>query len=192
MHPKLAHYISNLGNPLLTIPVFSVIALFQTEEPKTALFVSLLIVVGIVVPILIKSYRGVQKGKYTNYDISNKAQRQSWYLFPTLLLAAVTLILFLTDQSQALRMGVAGALALFIFAQILNLYIKTSLHVGFNTYLAFLIFPFNWVVGVGTLVFSFFLGWSRIVLKRHTLAEVVSGALLGLVVGGLMLWARGW
>ena len=105
---------------------------------------------------------------------------------------AVTLILFLTHQSMTLRMGVLGALVLFVFAQMVNLYIKTSLHVGFNTYLAFLIFPFNWVVGVGTLVFSFFLGWSRIVLKRHTLAEVVSGALLGLVVGGLMLWARGW
>jgi hypothetical protein len=30
-------------------------------------------------------------------------------------------------------MGVLGALVLFVFAQIVNLYIKTSLHVGFNT-----------------------------------------------------------
>ncbi len=159
MHPKLAHYISNLGNPLLTIPVFSVIALFQTEDPKTALFVSLLIVAGVVVPILIKSYLGVQKGTYTNYDISNKKQRQSWYLLPYPAADGGNAHpLFVTDQSQALRMGVAGALALFIAAQLVNLYIKTSLHVAFNVYLGFLIFPVHGHLGNGYFGFFFLSG----------------------------------
>jgi len=188
MQQKLAHYISNIGNPLFTISVFAVIALFMTEEPQTALFATLLIVGGVVIPILIKSYRGVQKGTYTNYDISNKKQRQSWYVLPTLLLSVITIILFLTDQSQPLRFGVLGALVLFVLAQIVNIYIKTSLHVGFNTYLAFLVFPLSALVGAGVLLFSIPLGWSRLVLKRHTWMEVVSGAALGLVVGfGLLL-----
>lgn len=188
MHQKLAHNISNFGNPLFTISVFAVIALFMTEEPRTALFATLLIVGGIVIPILVKSYRGVQKGTYTNYDISNKKQRQSWYLFPTLLLTVITIILFVTHQSQPLRFGVLGALMLFVLAQIVNIYIKTSLHVGFNTYLAFLVFPLSAVIGTCVLLFSIPLAWSRVVLKRHTWTEVVSGAALGVVVGLGLLW----
>lgn len=192
MQQKLAHYISAFGNPLLTIPFFSVIAMYRTQSHETALFTSLVIVGGVVVPILIKSYRGVQKGEYTNYDISNRKQRQSWYLFPTLLLTIATLVLYFTHQGRDLVLGVLFALVLFIVSQVVNLYIKTSLHVGFNVYLAFLIFPLHLNLAVGVLLFTIILGWSRIVLKKHTLQEVLCGALLGLAVGGLFLWVLYW
>lgn len=188
MQHRIAHFISAFGNPLLTIPLFAVIALYRTQGRETALFVSLVIVGGVVVPILIKSYRGVQKGEYTNYDISNRKQRQSWYLFPTLLLAIATLVLYFTNQSRDLILGVFFALVLFIVSQLVNLYIKTSLHVGFNVYLGFLVFPLNKRFAIGVLLFTIILGWSRVVLRKHTLKEVICGAVLGTVVGGIYLW----
>lgn len=188
MNPKLAHYISVFGNPLLTIPLYAVIALFMTEKPATAWLVSLLLLGGIVAPLLIKSYRGVKKGAYTNYDISDREQRQSWYLLPTLLLTVVTTIMYATDQSRILRLAMLFALLLFIAAQLANLYIKVSLHVGFNAYLGFLIFPLSNKLGMGVLIFTLLLAWSRIVLKRHTWAEVISGAILGAAAGGGFLW----
>ena len=188
MHPKVAHYISTFGNPLLTISVFSVIALFQTESPARAAFGLLIILGGVVVPILVKSYRGVQKGEYTNYDISNRKQRQSWYLFPTLLLAGVTLLLHFTHQSREMQLAVLFALVLFVLSQVVNMYLKTSLHVGFNVYLAFLMYPLHPGAALAVLLFTIVLGWSRIVLKRHTLKEVSCGAALGLLAGGLFLF----
>lgn len=188
MQQKLAHYISAFGNPLLTIPLFAIIALYQTENRRTALFASLVIVGGVVVPILIKSYRGVQKGEYTNYDISNRKQRQSWYLFPTLLLALATIVLYVTHQSRDLVLGVLFALVLFIVSQVVNLYIKTSLHVGFNVYLGFLVYPLYSKLAIGVWAFTLVLGWSRVFLKKHTLYEVLCGAGLGTLVGSFFLW----
>ncbi|HOY04151.1 MAG TPA: hypothetical protein PLO67_02045 [Saprospiraceae bacterium] len=192
MNPKVAHYISTFGNPLLTISVFSVIALFQTESTRNAVFGTLIILGGIVVPIVIKSYRGVQKGEYTNYDISNRKQRQSWYLLPTLLLAGVTLILHFTHQSRSMQLAVLFALVLFVMSQVVNIYLKTSLHVGFTVYLAFLIYPLNAVIAVAVLLFTVILGWSRIVLLRHTLKEVLCGAALGMLAGSFFLLTLYW
>jgi membrane-associated phospholipid phosphatase len=69
------------------------------------------------------------------------------------------------------------------------MYLKTSLHVGFTVYLAFLVYPLNPVIAVAVLIFTIFLGWSRVVLGRHTPKEVLCGAALGLLAGGSFLLA---
>ena len=188
MSPKTAHYISTFGNPLLTIPLYSVVAVFLKEDSGTAWTVTLLLLGGVVAPILIKSYRGVQKGEYTNYDISDRKQRQSWYMLPTLLLSVVTIALYLSGQSRIIWMATLFALVLFVASQLINLFVKTSLHVGFNAYLGFLALPLSKWLGVSLLLFTIPLAWSRIVLKRHTLLEVTVGAILGLAVGWTYLY----
>lgn len=171
------------GNPLLTIPLYSVVALFLKEDSGTAWTVTLLLVGGVVAPILIKSYRGVQKGEYTNYDISDRKQRQSWYVLPTLLLSVVTMALYLSGQSRIIWLATLFALVLFVASQVVNLFIKTSLHVGFNAFLGFLALPLSKGLGLAFLLFTIPLAWSRIVLKRHTLSEVIAGAVLGVLSG---------
>ncbi|MBL7782670.1 MAG: hypothetical protein JNM22_15690, partial [Saprospiraceae bacterium] len=138
---------------------------------------------GVVAPILIKSYRGVQKGEYTNYDISDRKQRQSWYVLPTLLLSVVTVALYLSGQSRIIWLATLFALVLFVASQVVNLFIKTSLHVGFNAYLGFLALPMSKWMGLAFLLFTIPLAWSRIVLKRHTVPEVIAGAVLGVLSG---------
>lgn len=191
MNQKLAKYLSAFGNPILTIPLFSIIALFKTERSQTALFALLLILGGIIIPILVKTYLGVKRGTYTNYDVSNRTQRQSWYVFAAILMLFVTIVLFWTDQSRPLRYSVLFALVLLVASQIVNLYLKTSLHVAFNIFLAFLIMPLQPIIGTVFLLFSIPLAWSRLVLKKHTLEEVISGAILGLATGLSFLWVLG-
>src|SRR6478735_194890 len=106
---KLAKYISALGNPLLTFPLVVIVALFQFEEPQKAFFISLLIVGGVFIPITIKMYRGSKDGTYTNFDISDQSQRQTWYIWAIGLLSIVTIILFITDQSMLLRLNMLFA-----------------------------------------------------------------------------------
>ena len=179
----IATLISTLGHPFLTIPIFVVFLLFSIEPARQATYLSLLIVGGIFVPIGIRTLVGVRKGTYTNLDVSDQGQRQKWFITTTLLLAVVTVVIWLTGQDRVLRIAVTCALVLLVAAQVVNTRVKASMHLAFHIFLSFLILYFSEVAGVAFLLFAPLLAWSRIYLKRHVWKEVVVGGGLGTFVG---------
>lgn len=185
MKLKFANIISIIGHPLLTIPVFVVVAVFKYEELRKASLISALILGGVFIPLTIKMYKGHRNGAYTNFDVSNKLQRQPLYLFVLTLLFAVTIILFVTDQSRMLRLNVLFSFILLLLSKILNYSIKSSLHVSLNTFLAFLIMQLNITYGLVFLSFVPLISWSRLILKRHTVKELIYGGLIGFLIGAL-------
>ena len=183
MKRKIASYISVIGHPLLTIPIFSIIVFFTYEEFQRALLHTSLILVGIFLPLIVKMYLNYKNGTYTNFDVSDKTQRQSWYIFATLLLLTVTIVLFVTDQTRTFRLSVLFSLMLLVTSQIMNYIIKSSLHVSFNIFLSFLIRPMNLIIGLLFLVFTILIAWARLTLKRHTFKEIIAGSIIGLTIG---------
>jgi hypothetical protein len=184
MKEKLANYISLIGHPFVTIPVFVIIALFNHEDFLKATWISALIIGGIFIPLTIKLYQGKKDGTYTNFDVSNQKQRQSVYVYAITLLGVVTLILFVTDQSRTLRVNMLFSFLLLLSSQVSNYFIKSSLHISFNLFLSFLLIPMLSEIAIIFFVCVFFIGWARIVLQRHTLKEVLAGGALGLIYGG--------
>jgi membrane-associated phospholipid phosphatase len=180
---KIANIISIIGHPLLTIPIFVITVLFSYEDLKRAFLVSALILGCIFIPLTIKMYRGSKKGTYTNFDVSDKNERQNWYIIVLMLLFMLTAILFLTNQSQGIKYNALFFFLLLFIAKIGNYFIKTSLHVALNVFLSFLIMQINLVYGVSFLVFVFPIAWSRLILKRHTLKEIIYGGINGLAIG---------
>ena len=183
MNQKTANVISIIGHPILTLPLFVIFILFKFEEPQKALATSAIIIGGVFIPLAIKTYLGTKKGQYTNYDVSNQKQRQRWYVTAILLLVVVLVALFLTEQSKTIRGNTVSAFLLLLTAQLMNFYIKSSMHTAFNLFLVFLILPMSSVFAILYLGFTCLIAWSRLVLKRHTVKEVVSGAIIGLVFG---------
>lgn len=183
MKSTLAAWISTLGHPLLTLPVFAVVMLFRHEPPEKAAWLSALIVGGLALPIALKTYRGMRKGVYANFDVSDRAQRRGWYRGATVLMLGVTAVLWLTGQSRPLCLSFLFASLLLLASQGVNYYLKTSLHLAFHVFLAFLILAFDPVTGIVLLSFAPLLAWSRLVLGRHSWQEVLSGALLGTAAG---------
>jgi membrane-associated phospholipid phosphatase len=183
MKTKIASYISVIGHPLLTISVFTILMCFTNEEFEKALLHSSLIVAGIFLPLTVKMYINSKNGTYTNFDVSDKTQRQSWYTFATLLLLAVTIILFVTDQPRTLRLSVLFSLILLATSQIMNHIVKSSLHVSLNVFLSFLLIPMSWMIGLLYLVFTVLIAWARLTLRRHTFKEIIAGYIIGLLIG---------
>ncbi|MBK6914960.1 MAG: phosphatase PAP2 family protein [Ignavibacteriales bacterium] len=183
MKTNFASVISIIGHPLLTLSIFAIIALFAYEEFQRAFLHSSFIVAGIFLPLAIKMYLNYKNGTYTNFDVSDKTQRQSWYGFAILILLIVTIILFATDQPRTLRLSVLFSLILVVTSQIVNYFIKSSLHVSFNIFLSFLIVPMNFIAGLLFLVFTILIAWARLTLKRHTIKEIIAGAFIGLIIG---------
>lgn len=181
----IAKLISTLGHPFLTVPVFVVFLLFSIEPTEQAIILSVLIIGGIFVPVGLKTIRGVRKGTYTNLDVSDRSQRQRWFIATTLLLLAVTVIIWVTGQARTLRVAVACALLLLIAAQAVNTRIKASMHLAFHVFLGMLILYLNSRAGAIFLLFTPFLAWSRIHLRRHVGSEVMVGVLLGIALGAV-------
>jgi membrane-associated phospholipid phosphatase len=180
---NLAHYISLFGHPFLTIPVFAVVVLFLHEPLSKAMLISGCLLGGIFIPVAIKTYFGKKTGKYTNYDVSDRRQRQSWYLTTSVLTLLVTLVLFYTNQPPEISFAALAALVQMVLAQLINLRLKVSMHVSYHILLGFLMWPISWYWSIALWCFTPVLAWSRLELGRHTLPEVVAGALLGTAVG---------
>lgn len=179
----IAKFVSTVGHPFVTVPLFVIFLLFSIESARQATFLSLLIIGGIFVPIGLWTLRGVRKGTYTNLDVSDQGQRQRWFIITTFLLLVVTLIIWFTNQDRTLRLAVMCSLVLLVVAQLVNTRVKASMHLAFHVFLGFLIFQFNGVVGTVFLMFAPLLAWSRIHLKRHVWREVIVGSLLGAALG---------
>jgi len=184
---KFATFISIIGHPLLTIPLFILIVMFGFNSIQKAALISFLIIGCIFIPVILWAYIKSKNGSYTNFDVSDRTQRKSMFTFAVPLLLIVTVILFATHQSINLCISVLFALILLIISQITNLYIKSSLHVSLNVYLSTLIFTLSYGGGIAFLLFTGLISWSRVMLGRHTIKEVFAGAVIGTAISLTML-----
>lgn len=188
---KVANFISIIGHPLLTIPIFVMIVMFGFKGFSEAAMISALIVGGIFIPVILWMYIKSKNGTYTNFDVSDKNERKSLFLFVIPLLIIVTVALFATNQSRNLCISVLFALILTVISQCVNFFVKSSLHVSLNIYLAALIFTVNFEMGIAVLLFTVLLSWSRLKLGRHTIKEVLFGASIGTLISLIMLLTEG-
>jgi len=185
---SLARIVSIIGHPMLTVPLFVIIVLFSNNDVKTASFHTFLIIGCIFIPVIGWMYIKTKNGSYTNFDVSDRKQRNSLFVFAIPLLIIVTIVLYLTHQSSDTCLTLLFATILVIISQLVNFYIKSSLHVSFTLYLAFISFTLYPLLGFGFIILAILIGWSRIVLKRHTLIEVIVGSIIGSAIGSIMFY----
>ena len=188
MRQRIAQVISIAGHPLITLSLFSLYVAFLRLPYQNAVFLAVLLVGGIVAPICWHNYRQVKRGHYTNFDVSHQGQRTQFYPVLIGLLGVVTLLLFATNQPLPISQGTACVLLLLVSAYGLNYVIKVSLHTALSFFLAWVIYSINPTGGVLMGIFAIIITASRLVLGRHTLSEVIAGALLGSVSGAGCIW----
>jgi membrane-associated phospholipid phosphatase len=188
---RIAMLVSWGAHPIVTLPLFAVYALVRNEPREKAIQLCVLIVGVIFLPLVVKTLIGARRGRYSNLDVSNREQRKKWYWLPNLLLLTLTVYFFLSDQRPDLRFAFLFAWLLMQGSQIVNFWLKTSLHVGFHAFFACLLYNLSPQWGTVALLSIPVMAWSRVALGRHSLSEVTCGATLGLLAGGAFLWSVG-
>jgi len=186
MKNSFAKFTSTMGHPLVTVPFVVVFVLFLTEPFQRALFISCLVIGIIQIPVLINLSKKLKKGKIESFDVSDRHERKKFYFFILPLLIAVNLILFYTNQSKDLIYSFLFAAILLLLMQVMNYFVKSSLHVAVNVYLGFLLFNLNPGVGVLWWIWVLIIGWSRLELKKHTTREIVCGFIIGALCGSVL------
>lgn len=185
---RISKIISNFLNPLTSLLIyFAYSSSLQYNLSEIAkLFLPLLIIV--IIPISAWIYWNVRKGNYSNMDVSNRKQRKSLYFF-----IAAVLILFLFYEyffNKNIDFIVIFLLVLLLLMQFSNYFIKSSMHTAFNVFVAALFFAINPTLGVIWFGIAILVGITRIILKRHTPKEVISGALIALLVSFIYLYTN--
>lgn len=180
---KLALFISTVGNPLVTVSVFIVFVSAALFTPAQAAWLSFLVVGCVAIPVAANNYFKTKKGHYTNFDLSDRKQRQNVYPRLLFLMAVITVILFATHQPVSFCIGSAVILAMMTASYVVNFWLKASMHTSISFFLAFGLFKLSLTGGVLMLAFAVLISVSRLVLKRHTIAEVLAGGLLGTAFG---------
>lgn len=188
---QAATIVSVVGHPLLTTSLCTVFMTYQHLPIRQATLICGLLLCGVILPVSRQIYRNVRRGHYTNFDVSDRKQR--YQLYPTLLifLALVTGFSFATDQPRPFCYGFLAAFLLITSSYVVNFFSKASLHTSVSFFLAWIIASVSPFFGGVMVIFSLFVALSRLILKRHTVAELIAGALIGLTTGAGFYWSAG-
>lgn len=138
---------------------------------------SALVTLVLVAPLLWLIARRVRRGEWKDHDVSVHSERGAFLRQALLVLPVGSLLLAYLEPGM--RRGVAAAWILLGAVLVANRFLKVSLHTVFAAFCGILTArsPLGFVAAA-CLVGG--VAWSRVALRRHTLAEVIVGGILGL------------
>lgn len=184
---QIARWVSLIGHPFILPLAALLVVTLQVVPPAQALGIVALTALTVTLPVLIFTRREVRGQRWTDYDVS--VRRHRYRLYPLILLACGLsgFVFWLIDAPAFMLRGIVAGTALAFVAMLLNFVLKVSLHVALATLCALVILAINVPLGTAACLFAMLIAWSRVVLRRHTVLEVVSGALLGGITGVLLV-----
>ncbi len=196
---KFAKYISYIFSPFLIPAYCAMTALWATKlsaAPVGARLSSAVVILLLTCLLPWATMLGAMRiGKITDTDVSKRKQRI--YLYPVAITAYLLCALYLSKvhapswlSGTYLGMGISA-----IIAFIVNFRWKISVHgTACGCLLAFMFY-----IAINHLSDLFFMPWlsvavlitgtvasSRLILKSHTMAQVIAGISTGLIVTGLV------
>tara|TARA_B100000949_G_scaffold210062_1_gene202778 strand:- start:340 stop:918 length:579 start_codon:yes stop_codon:yes gene_type:complete len=177
----LARILSIVGHPLVIVPagVLAKLAIDRFIEART----DVVVVVGLIcVATATFSLWQVKRGAWVDLDASASNERKTLVFALASGLIGVSAVLFLLGAPIFLSAGLASAALIVMSALLLARWCKLSLHTAFAVYAGLFLSPHVFLV-LSVLVLAMLIGWSRLVLERHSIADVVSGYVVGLVSG---------
>lgn len=184
---KIARLVSVAGHPFVMIVLLVLLLSWTMDRAAAWRITGFVAVIGLVPTGLLLWRRSTSRRRPTT-DNSAPEDRTMFYfsLFAVLLLSSV--YFHFVEHSAILVRGSAVTALMSAVAAVFNRWIRLSLHLAFATYTGLVLTRIHPGDGLPILIFVPFLAWSRLVLLRHTLPEVIGGAALGLGAAGTLIW----
>ena len=186
----VARTVSMVLSPVVISVPFVFLVAYATNEPDallSAVLTLFFLSVGPLLYILI----GMRLGKFADIDVSARSQRTGPFLFSSIssllgFLALATLHGPKNLESVLLIAAISSMLLLLI-----TFWWKISMHAsalaGSVTMLSMLYGSYMLLAFLLLILVS----WSRVVLRRHTIAQVIFGSFTGIALTWLFLILRG-
>lgn len=177
----IARSLSILGHPLVVVPV-AVATLVLHERTSSAVAI-VSVICGIAGVVLAFSFWQVRRGHWQHIDASARAERRSLNLFLAIVLCLGAAAAFYQLPGPGLSLGLLLSGLLIVAVMLVSPWVKLSLHASFAAFAVLLLWPLKlWCVALASLA-ALGICWSRVMLGRHTIVEVLGGSFLGGLFG---------
>ncbi len=189
---RVARYVSNILSPLVvSFPFVFFVALYHAQNVLMALLYALIILFFLSFGPTVYILAGVRTGKFTDADVSMRSQRVGPFLFgiTSALLGLATL--FFTHGPKNLQTLLLITIVSGIVMMIVTLWWKISIHASSLAAAATLLTALYGSIVLPVFVLLAALCWSRVILRRHTVGQVVAGSVVSIALTALILVIRG-
>jgi membrane-associated phospholipid phosphatase len=189
---RCAQCISNALAPItISLPLIVVVAFYHARNLFAALSYALITLFFVSLAPATYVLIGVRQGKISDLEVSNRKERAGPFLCGIMSTIVGLFILLLTNAPKNLETllyitGVSG-----IVMTLTTLWWKISIHAATLAGAATVLTTLYGIVMLPTYLLVVLAGWSRVVLRRHTVAQVVVGSLVSIVLTAVILKVRG-
>jgi hypothetical protein len=177
-----ARVLSVIGHPGLLVPAAVAVAASGTDAPPQLLPAALATALLVTVIVGLYSLWQVRAGRWAHIDASHPRERHQLNLFLAASLGGASLLLWALGQPLQVALGPLVAGLLVALTHLLRHWLKVSLHAAFAVFAVTLVWPHP-VLTPALALLAWGVAWSRLVLRRHTLPEVLLGLALGAAPG---------
>ena len=181
---QVARCLSIVGHPLVFFPLAVWMAIASGTSGGQALPLALVFFALLGLGVMLYSWLQVRSGRWGHVDASLPHERRSLNGLLLSALSVSALVVWFQPHARGLALGITLSCFLVCAALLTARWLKASLHVAFLVFASAILWQVSLGLVAGSLAFAVAVGWSRLELRRHSVAEVLVGAGLGLVAGG--------
>ena len=191
MRKRVAKLTFSILNPYVASLVIILLLSFEsTADALDALRWSLVLTAIVILPVFVVSIYLVRKGRLDSIFTGVRQQRTRVYALAGVCAAMGYAILFGYRAPLLLQAGFATGFTAAIIFLAINLRWKISMHTAcIAALITILVLLYGWIAIVAV-VLALVMGWARLELKQHSVAQVIAGGLLAasIVIGGFHLF----
>jgi membrane-associated phospholipid phosphatase len=192
LHIHIARSISAILSPfVVSLPVILLVALYHEPNQLTVAEYTGLTLFFLSVGPMLYILVGVWRGKFTDVDVSKRSQRSGPFLFGIISAFAGFVIMALTNGPKNLQTMLLITIIGGVIMMIITLWWKISIHASSLAGAATFLTALYGSAMLYTFLLVVLVGWSRVVLRRHTLAQVLAGSFLNIALTIAALMIRG-
>jgi membrane-associated phospholipid phosphatase len=192
-HVQLARTISYLLAPAtISVPMILLVAFYQARNIASALTYAVITLFFLSIGPFAYILLGVHLGKLSDVDVSRRSERVGPFLFGLFSVCLGWCALLMMHGPALLITVLLLTVVSGLVMMIITLWWKISLHSSSLAAAATMLTVLYGAIMLPAFVLLVLVSWSRVVLRRHTPAQVVAGSLLGIALSALVLRLRGW
>lgn len=191
-HIRVARYVSNILAPVsVSGPSIVLVALHHASSILAAMFYAGVTLFFLSFGPLIYILIGVRLGKLSDADVSRRAERTGPFLFGIVSITLGLMALMTIHGPKNLETALMSAAVTGIIMMVTTLWWKISMHASSVAGAAIMLTALYGAIMLPAFLLLPLVGWSRVVLGRHTVAQVVVGALVSMALSTLFILLRG-
>ncbi|SRR5690554_334092 len=197
---SIAHVISTVFQPLL-MPTYGVMLLFVYTyfgviyTRQFWLIISPIFLFSFVIPAIL-IFMLFRMGIISDLSLTKRRERFYPYLITLLSYTAMMIFYYRMNMPKWFLLMIAASIAIMVIAIVITLWWKISAHmfgigglVGGAMSVSYFVERSNpYYLFMGLFILAGLVGTSRLILKRHTLPQVIAGFLLGFLLSFVFVW----